>query len=301
MGSPRNTAGHAVTKNWKWLDDVAKVFDAIVGGFYKIPGTGPIKLLLHGTWPLGHPLHPAITDITIGAYTAAVALDAYYVFTNDATLTRAADFVLIVAFVSSLISVLSGLTDWTHTFGEEKRTGMLHGLIMVVATVGFVVSILLRANGDADQRMAAMWLSGLGWLVMLVGAFFGGEMPYGYGTEVNRQAWNEHPTKWQKLDLSANSLDDRRPMVAKTKGGTDVLVVKLDGTIHAMAAKCTHAGGPLSEGKWVGKDRCELECPWHQSVFCVKDGSVKQGPATFPEPVFEVKTGDGGSIEVRAR
>jgi nitrite reductase/ring-hydroxylating ferredoxin subunit len=90
-------------------------------------------------------------------------------------------------------------------------------------------------------------------------------------------------------------------MVAKTKGGTDVLVVKLDGTIHAMGAKCTHAGGPLAEGKWVGKDRCELQCPWHQSVFSVKDGSVKQGPATFPEPVFEVKTGDGGSIEVRAR
>jgi nitrite reductase/ring-hydroxylating ferredoxin subunit/uncharacterized membrane protein len=301
MGNPRNVAGHAVTKNWKWLDDVAKVFDAIVGGLYKIPGTGPIKLLLHGTWPLGHPLHPAITDITIGAYTAAVALDAYSVFTNDTTLTRAADFVLIVAFVSSLISVLSGLTDWTHTFGEEKRTGMLHGLIMVVATVGFVVSILVRAGGDADQRMPAMWLSGLGWLVMLVGAFFGGEMAYGYGTEVNRQAWNDHPSKWQKLDLSANSLEDRKPLVAKTKSGTDVLVVKLDGTIYAIGAKCTHAGGPLNEGKWVGKDRCELQCPWHQSVFCVKDGNVKQGPATFPEPVFEVKTGDGGSIEVRAQ
>jgi nitrite reductase/ring-hydroxylating ferredoxin subunit/uncharacterized membrane protein len=301
MSNPRNVAGHAVTKNWKWLDEVAKVFDAIVGGFYKIPGTGPIKLLLHGTWPLGHPLHPAITDITIGAYTAAVALDAYSVFTNDTTLTRAADFVLLVAFVSSLISVLSGLTDWTHTFGEEKRTGMLHGLIMVVATVGFVVSILLRANADADQRMAAMWLSGLGWLVMLVGAFFGGEMPYGYGTEVNRQAFKTHSTKWQKIDVASSALEDRKPAVGKTKEGTEIFVVKIDEKIYAMANTCTHAGGPLNEGKWVGGDRCEIQCPWHQSVFCVKDGSVKQGPATFPELVFEVRTGEGGSVEVRAR
>src|SRR6185503_2273 len=178
----------------------------------------------------------------------------------------------------SLISILSGLTDWTHTFGEEKRTGMLHGLIMVVATVAFVVSILVRANGHDDQRMAAMVLSGFGWLVMLIGAFFGGEMAYGYGTEVNRQAWSEHPTKWQKLEISATSLEDRKPKVAKTKGGTDVLVVKLDEKLYAIGAKCTHAGGPLAEGKWVGKHRRHLQCPWHQSAFCVPAGNVTQGP-----------------------
>ncbi len=300
VSSPRNVAGHALTKDWKWLDAVAKVFDAIVGGFYKIPGTGPIKLVLHGTWPLGHPLHPAITDITIGAYTAAVALDAYSVFTNDSTLTRAADFVLIVALISSLISVLSGLTDWTHTFGEEKRTGMLHGLSMVVATVAFVTSILMRANGGADARTLAMWLSGLGWLVMLVGAFLGGEMPYGYGTEVNRQAFKTHSTKWQKIDVASSALEDRKPVVGKTKEGTEIFVVKIDDKIYAMGNTCTHAGGPLNEGTLVGGDRCEIQCPWHQSVFCAKDGSVKQGPATFPEPVFETRVSEAG-IEVRAR
>ena len=301
MSSPRNTAGHAVTKNWKWLDAFAKFFDAVVGGFYKIPGTGVIRTLLHGTWPLGHPLHPAITDITIGAYTGAVALDAYYIFSGDATLTRAADFVLIVAFISSLIAVLSGLTDWTHTFGEEKRTGMLHGLIMVVATVAFVVSIVIRAGGpSADARTIAMWLSGLGWVVMLVGAFFGGEMPYGYGTEVNRQAFKTHSTKWQKIDVASSGLEDRKPVVAKTKEGTELFVVKIDDQIYAMGNTCTHAGGPLNEGKWVGAERCEIQCPWHGSVFNAKDGSVKAGPATFPEPVFETRVSEAG-IEVRAR
>jgi nitrite reductase/ring-hydroxylating ferredoxin subunit/uncharacterized membrane protein len=298
VSSPRNTAGHAVTKDAKWLDGVAKVFTAIVGGFYKLPGTGGIKTLLHGTWPLGHPLHPAVTDITIGAYTAGVALDVYFLVTGDTTLVRAADFVIIVAFASSLLAVFSGLTDWKDTFGEEQRTGMLHGLIMVAATVLFVVSILLRLNA-ADGRTLAIGLSGLGWIVMLVGAFFGGEMPYGYGTQVNRQAWNEHSTKWQKLDVDAKTLEDRKPVVAKAKG-TDVMVTKIDGTIYAIGAKCTHAGGPLEKGKFVGGDRCEIECPWHGSVFCVKDGAVRNGPATFPEPVFEVRVGEG-TLEVRAR
>ena len=56
--------------------------------------------------------------------------------------------------------------------------------------------------------------------------------------------------------------------------GTEVFVVKIDEKIYAMGNTCTHAGGPLNEGKWVGGDRCEIQCPWHGSVFCAKDGSV---------------------------
>jgi nitrite reductase/ring-hydroxylating ferredoxin subunit/uncharacterized membrane protein len=313
MSAPRNVAAHRLLKNAKWLDGFANVFGAIVDGFYKLPGAGPIKNLLHGTWPLRHPLHPAITDITIGAYTAVVALDVLFLFNsqtlgsarvaNEPGLGNAADFVLLVALISNVIAVLSGLTDWKDTFGEERRTGMLHGLIMVVATILFVASINLRHLGGvqaAELRTLAIGLSTLGWVVMLVGAFFGGEMAYGYGTQVNRQAWSEHPTKWQKLEIAEKDLEDRKPLVGKTKGGTEVFVARIDDKIHAMGNKCTHAGGPLNEGKWVGADRCEIQCPWHGSVFCAKDGGVRQGPATFSEVAFEVRVADG-AIEVRAR
>jgi nitrite reductase/ring-hydroxylating ferredoxin subunit len=160
---------------------------------------------------------------------------------------------------------------------------------------------VIRDAGDLDARTLAIGLSGFGWVVMLVGAFFGGEMPYGYGTQVNRQAWSEHPTKWQKLEIHEKDLEDRKPLVGKTKGGTEVFVAKIDDKIHAMTNKCTHAGGPLNEGTWVGADRCEIQCPWHGSVFCAKDGGVRAGPATFPEVAFEVRVADGGALEVRAR
>jgi len=300
VSNPRNTAGHALLKDAKWLDAFAKFFDAVVGGFYKIPGTGAIKTLLHGTWPLHHPLHPAVTDITIGAYTAMFALDMLYLTSRDASLLRPADFVLIVAFASSLVSILSGLTDWTHTYGEEKRTGMLHGLIMVVATLSFVLSLVMRVGGPIDQRGLAIALSSFGWIVMLVGAYFGGEMPYGYATEVNRQASSEAPAKWERIEVAASGLDDRKPAAAKTKKGFDVFVVKLDGKIYAMGNTCTHAGGPLNEGKWVGADKCEIECPWHASRFCVKDGEAKGGPATFGEPRLETRVNDQGFVEVKA-
>lgn len=284
---------------WKWLDGFANFFGAIVGGFYKLPGTRPIKTLLHGTWPLGHPLHPMITDLTIGGYTATAAVDVLYLITREPGLRGAADFLMIASFITSLLSIVSGLTDWNETYGEERRTGMLHGLLMVVASLGFLASIWLRVAGG-DQRDVAITIGLVAWAILIVSSYFGGEMVFGYGTEVNRQAWADAPTKWERLDVSESSLEDRRPIVANTKSGFAVFVVKLDGTVYAMGNTCTHAGGSLNEGKWVGADRCEIECPLHASRFCVKDAKVHGGPATFAEVRFEARAADG-RIEVRAR
>jgi nitrite reductase/ring-hydroxylating ferredoxin subunit/uncharacterized membrane protein len=301
VSSPRNTVAHGLVKDAKWLDAFANAFGAVVGGFYRLPGTRPVKSLLHGTWPLKHPLHPLLTDATVGGYTAMVAVDVFILVTGESALVRVADFLLVASFVTSLASIVSGLTDWNETYAEERRTGMLHGLLMLVATLFFLASLWLRVGGAAEGRTTAVVISTIGWLVMAIAAYFGGEMAFGYGTEVNRQAWTEHPTKWQKLDIAANGLEDRTPQVGKLKDGMDVFVAKLDGQIYAIGNVCTHAGGPLNEGTWVGADRCEIQCPWHASRFCVKDGDAHAGPATFAEPRFETRVTESGFVEVRAR
>lgn len=301
MSDPRNTIGHGLVKDAKWLDAVADAFGAIVGGFYRIPGTRPIKTLLHGTWPLNHPLHPALTDATVGGYTAMLALDVFFLVTREDALLRAADVVLVFSFVTSLASIVSGLTDWNETYGEERRNGMLHGLVMVIATVGFLVSLGLRVGGDAAQREPAIAVGIGAWILLTAAAFLGGEQVFGYGTGVNRQAWTSAPAKWQRLDVSASALEDRVPAVAKTKQGVDVFVAKVDGTIYALGNTCTHAGGPLNKGTWVGRDRCEIQCPWHGSRFDVRTAAATAGPATFDELAFETRVADDGSLEVRAR
>lgn len=300
MSAPRNTVGHALVKGAKWLDGVGNVFGAIVKGIYRIPGTRPLKTLLHGTWPLKHPLHPAVTDLTVGGYVVVVVLDVYYLVTGDAGLWRATDFVLGLSLISAIVATITGLTDWNETFGEERRTGMLHGLLMVATSAGFGTSMLLRSGVLADQRTAAIAIAFVALVALLVAAYLGGEMVFGYGTEVNRQAWAEPPTKWELLDVPAKRLEDRKPIVAKTKKGFAVFLVQLDGKIYAMGNTCTHAGGPLNEGKWVGAGGCEIECPWHASRFCVKDGEVRGGPATFPQVRIQAREHDSGFIEVRA-
>ena len=299
MSSPRNTVGHGLTKDAKWLDGVADAFGAAVGGFYKIPGTRPLKDMLHGTRPLNHPLHPAITDATVGGYTAMVFLDVVYLITREPGLARAADLLLVGSFVTSLAAIVSGLTDWNETYAEERRNGMLHGLLMVGTTVVFLISLYLRVGTSSRELAIAVGI--VGWIALVTAAYLGGEMVFGYGTQVNRHAWSEVGEKWQKLDVAANGLEDRKPVVGKTKQGVDVMVAKLDGTIYAIGNVCTHAGGPLNEGTWVGADRCEIQCPWHGSRFCVKDGAAHGGPATFDEPAFEVRISDQGFVEVRPR
>jgi nitrite reductase/ring-hydroxylating ferredoxin subunit/uncharacterized membrane protein len=299
VSTGRNTFGDHLVRSWRWLDPFASFFGAIMTGLWKLPGTRPLKSLLHGTWPLAHPLHPSVTDLTIGGYTAMLAMDVLYLATGDRGLLRAADFLLVGAFITSLLSIVSGLTDWNETVDNERRTGILHGLLMLLATVGFVTSLIVRLNGGPDARGAAILISAVAWLVMIVSSYFGGEMVFAFGTEVNRQAWTDIATKWETVDVRVGDLADRKPVLAQTAGGVPLFVTKLDGEVYVIGNTCTHAGGPLNEGTWVGTERCEIECPWHASRFCVKDGTVHGGPATFDEPAWKTRTAGDGRLEVR--
>ena len=83
-------------------------------------------------------------------------------------------------------------------------------------------------------------------------------------------------------------------------GGRDrVLFRTSTGAIGATDPICPHLGAHLGHGGTV--KGCEIQCPWHGSRFCVKDGGVRQGPATFPEPTFETRVNEAGFVEVRAR
>jgi nitrite reductase/ring-hydroxylating ferredoxin subunit/uncharacterized membrane protein len=290
----------------KWLDALGTPFSALVGGSYRLPATRWIKDILHGTWLLRHPLHPALTDVVVGAYTVAAVLDVLYLLDGDVTLFRANALVMMVALVFALGAVLSGLTDWNDTNGNERRLGILHGVLMMLISVGYLVALAMRLDvmysaGPSSPTEAPIYLSLAMFGLLIVAAHLGGEMTYGFGTGVTRHAWARIPTRWQTLAVPAASLEDRKPVRVSLRSGFEVMVVRMDGDLHAMAAVCTHAGGPLNEGKFVGRERCDIECPWHFSVFSVRSGAALHGPATMDEPTFETRVADDGSVEVRVR
>ncbi len=283
------------------LDGLGNALGAVVGGFYKLPGSRFIKDVLHGTWALRHPLHPALTDAVVGGYTVVAVLDVIFLLQRDPSLLRATDIALVASLLFALGSVATGYTDWNETYGNERRLGILHGVLMSLITIGYLVSLWLRVGGDPAARDGAIYLGLVMWVLVAATAHLGGEMAFGFGTGVNRQAWAEIPGEWEALALRAETLEERKPVRAQLSNGFPAVVAKVDGAIYAIGAVCTHASGPLDEGELVGTDGCEIKCPWHASVFSLRTGAAIHGPATMDEPSFQTRIATDGRVEVKVR
>ena len=67
-----------------------------------------------------------------------------------------------------------------------------------------------------------------------------------------------------------------------------VALFNVNGTVYAIANRCTHARASLSEGT-VDPARCAVTCPWHEGVFSLETGSVLGGPPVHPVVTYRVK------------
>jgi naphthalene 1,2-dioxygenase system ferredoxin subunit len=79
--------------------------------------------------------------------------------------------------------------------------------------------------------------------------------------------------------------------IAVTPEGQDIAIFKLeDGGVHAINNLCSHGNAKLCDGFVEGH---KVECPFHQALFDVRDGTVSCGPATEPVKSWPVKIENG--------
>ena len=274
------------------LDRLGDQIQPLVLNAFKSAGaTGrEAKNFLHGTW-LGHPLHPALTDVPLGAWTAAFALDAMESISGRNGLGKGADVAIAVGLVGAAGAAVTGLTDWSETNGRARKVGLMHGMLNAGATALYTTSLLLRRK---KRRSAGLGFAMLGFAVSSAAAYLGGHLVFGEQIGVNHAAAQEMPKEFVPVLAEAELTEGEMKRV--DAGGVPVLLVRCEGEICALAHTCSHLGGPLSEGKLDGD---VVQCPWHGSRFNVRDGSVVDGPATFPQPRFETRVRDG-HIEVRS-
>ena len=286
---------HAVNRfidRQRWLEPVADFLQKVVGGFYKLlgaPGHG-LKTFIHGTW-LGHPLHPVITDIPLGAWTLAVLFDIIYLFNRTTTWTAAADLSIIIGVVAALGAAVTGYTDWNETIDRERRVGVAHGLINTLVLIIYVASLIVRGAGG--NRGLGIVLALVGYALVISAAYLGGEMVFSIGTGVNHHAWQAVPEKFTKVLLEGRL--NEGTLIKAMAGDTPILLYKKGDTVCAISETCSHAGGPLSEGELDGN---LVQCPWHASRFDICTGQVRGGPATISQVRYETRI-QNGQIEVR--
>jgi nitrite reductase/ring-hydroxylating ferredoxin subunit/uncharacterized membrane protein len=266
----------------EWLDKLAQPLSNKVAE--TIP-KGAMKDTLSGTW-LGHPLHPLLTDLPIGCWTSAFMLDVV----GGRRSRRASDALVALGILTALPTAASGLSDWSDTMGEERRLGLAHAGGNTVALAFYSLSLVSRLRG---RRVKGVMLSLLGAGAATAGAYLGGHLAWRKGVNVSRHAWQHAGEDW--VDACAeNELSDDSPVVVPV-GDDPVMIVRQGGKVYAISDVCDHVGGPLHEGEI--DDGC-VTCPWHASVFRLDDGSVVHGPATGPQPSYQVLR-KGGRVWLR--
>jgi len=249
-----------------------------------------VKDVLNGI-QLAHPFHPAMTDVTLGAFTTAAVLDGMETVTGNGK-EGATTAVIGMGLASATVTIASGLADWSDLYGQQRRVGLFHALTNITSTLLFGASFVMRLRGGGTVAKA---LSTTGFLTVLFGGYLGGDLAYRLGTQVNRNAWVKEPKEFVPAMREADLPPDKPTKV--TVKGVNVVLVRQGDKIYAMNETCSHAHGPLSQGHL---EDGSLVCPWHGSTYRLEDGRVVHGPSSFSQTHYEVQLRDG-QIEVRAK
>lgn len=174
-----------------------------------------------------------------------------------------------------------------HVRGE-RTVGLYHGSLNALALVLYIISAALRLGTSTGESVLGAILGFVGIIIVLVAAYLGGDMVFGKGTGVNHTAWEAAGDGYEAV-MPVDEMEERvlrRVVVA----GVPVVLLKLGERYYAIAATCSHAGGPLDEGELQGD---VVQCPWHGSRFRMRDGKAVTGPATFAQPRYEVRVQEG--------
>lgn len=238
------------------------------------------------------PLHPALTDVPIGSWTAALIFDGADLLTGSRTARSAADASIAVGIGGGFLAAVAGLSDWRYLSGGSRRMGVAHGLLNTIGLALSTVSLLLRTTGHRDAGRLTFLA---GFSIAGLAAHLGGELSYGYGLRVNRNVFEPAGPDDFTPVLSEEDLSDGETRKVSVNG-TDVLLSRVRGEVCAISNVCGHFAGPLDEGDREGDT---VVCPWHGSRFDLCTGEAVNGPAVYPQSRYETRV-RGGRIEVRA-
>ena len=277
------------------LED-ARTLDRVVGPIRSatrgVLRSALLRDFLHGVW-LGHPLHPVLVQVPVGAFASAGVLDALPGH------ERSADVLVATGILSAGPAAVAGLADFAEMHEQQQRVGVVHAATNAVALALYSGSLVARVRG---ARGTGRLLGYAGLTLSGVSGYLGGHLAYRQAVGANHAEDVPHlvPPGWHDLcavdDLGPDG-EGRLRTLGEGTSAVPLLVVRRGDQIDVLSERCSHLAGPLHEGTVDAEAGC-VTCPWHGSVFSLEDGSVRSGPATAPIHAFDVRV-DGGRLMVR--
>ena len=165
-----------------WIsDDLQTKVQSAVREAVDTLGGDALRRGLHGDW-LHEPLHAVMTDVPVGAWTAAVAFDGIGAVSGSTKLDTAADASVVVGLLGAVGAAITGMNDWSEIKNEApRRVGAVHALLNIAATGLFTASCVQRVRGE---RGSGRGLAALGYLLVSASAHLGGNLVYEHGIGV---------------------------------------------------------------------------------------------------------------------
>jgi len=275
---------------WGWISTLNDQLTAVLGPWRERHQDNPVIELMHGGRWLGHPLHPALSDLPIGFWAGALLLD---VTDRDPAPARGLDSAGLFSaagIVAAVATAATGVVDWTVSDNEDRRLGLFHGVLNTAALGLQGMSLAARLTG---HRRSARGLGAASLGVTGAAAYFGGHLVFAKAVMVSRVAGADGPRRWVRV-VEDSELPDDVPTGVQADG-RQILLYRHDGTLYALDNLCSHAAGLLSRGTVEG---LTVTCPLHGSQYCLADGAVRRGPSHQPQPVIRTRVRNGW-IEVR--
>jgi uncharacterized membrane protein len=154
---------------------------------------GAAKEVLQGK-PLGHPLHPALVAVPIGAWASATLFDLLGDGVGARRLTA-------IGCIAALPAALAGGTDWLSTDGEQRRVGMVHAVLNDAALTCYTLSWQARRRG-AHRRGLVLSLAGGG--LLGAGGWLGGHLAYSLGVGVDATTFLDRQARNAAIQANAD-------------------------------------------------------------------------------------------------
>lgn len=142
--------------------------------------------------PYGHPFHPILVTIPIGAWVASIVFDIIAAANDDPTaFVLGAQVLIAIGVVGAVLAAIFGLLDLTtiENGTVAKRTALTHMALNLGVVVLFAINYFVRAGADHDEvSVAGVVLSVIGLIALGVSGWLGGKLAYHFGVRVAREA-----------------------------------------------------------------------------------------------------------------
>ena len=153
------------------------------------PSTQPAKhpkTVLAG--PYGHPFHPLLVTVPIGAWVASVVFDiAALASSDEEAFAEGAYWLIGIGIVGAVLAAVFGLMDLLVIPRGTKafRTGLTHMSLNLVVVILFVVNFIVRAGqGYEEASTVGFILSLIALAILSASGYLGGKLAYHYGVRV---------------------------------------------------------------------------------------------------------------------